>query len=106
MKPEKTFRAPTEIEAQALKALYDALEPEIGSVDGKALQDVVYAVGNAYPFENLRDWFKAIYQVLLGADQGPRFGSFIALYGVENTRRLIEKGLAGELMAEDGKANS
>jgi len=98
VKPEKTFRAPTALEEQALRALYDALAPEIGSVDGKALQDIVYAVGNAYPFETLRDWFKAIYQVLLGADQGPRFGSFIALYGVENTRALIAKGLAGALI--------
>ena len=46
----------------------------------------------------VRDWFGAIYQVLLGADQGPRFGSFIALYGVAETRQLIADALAGKLL--------
>jgi lysyl-tRNA synthetase class 1 len=46
----------------------------------------------------LRDWFQGIYQVLLGADQGPRFGSFIALYGVAETRALIADALAGKLV--------
>ena len=48
----------------------------------------------------IRDRFQALYQVLLGADQGPRFGGFIALYGVEETRALIERALAGELVSE------
>ena len=48
-------------------------------------------------FDPLRDWFKALYEVLLGASQGPRFGGFIALYGVTESIALIEKGLAGEL---------
>lgn len=100
VKPEKTFRAASDLEATALRALHAALEAESGSNDGKALQDIVYAIGNAHSFDNLRDWFKAIYQVLLGADQGPRFGSFIALYGVDNTRKLIERGLNGELLAD------
>jgi lysyl-tRNA synthetase class 1 len=46
----------------------------------------------------LRDWFGAIYQVLLGSEQGPRFGSFIALYGVNETRKLIADALAGKLV--------
>ena len=50
----------------------------------------------------LRDWFAALYQVLLGADQGPRFGGFVALYGIDETRGLIERALAGELV--DGTA--
>ena len=45
-------------------------------------------------FENLRDWFKALYETLLGSSQGPRMGSFIALYGVDNTRKLIAEALA------------
>ena len=68
------------------------------SNDAEALQTIVFAVGKDHGFENLRDWFKALYQVLLGQDQGPRFGSFIALYGVDNTRELIEKGIAGDLL--------
>lgn len=98
VKPEKTFRAPTEIEAAALRDLAQALAPHAGSTDAVELQNIVYAVGKAHPFDTLRDWFKAIYQVLLGQDQGPRFGSFIALYGVENTRALIEKGVSGQLV--------
>ncbi|HCH96144.1 MAG TPA: lysine--tRNA ligase, partial [Erythrobacter sp.] len=47
-----------------------------------------------YGFASLRDWFKALYQTLLGSDQGPRMGSFIALYGVANTRQLIAEALA------------
>ena len=58
---------------------------------------MVFAIGKDHGFEPLRDWFAALYQVLLGADQGPRFGGFIALYGIDETRTLIEKALAGEL---------
>ena len=58
---------------------------------------MVFAVGKEHGFEPLRDWFKTLYEVLLGASQGPRFGGFIALYGVTETVTLIEKGLTGEL---------
>jgi lysyl-tRNA synthetase class 1 len=68
------------------------------SLSAEELQNIVYEVGKAHQFEPLRDWFGAIYGVLLGADQGPRFGSFIALYGVNETRRLIEDALAGKLL--------
>ena len=71
--------------------------PEANYHDEDFLQSIVFAVGKNHGFEPLRDWFKAIYEVLLGASQGPRFGGFIALYGVEESIELIEKGLAGEL---------
>ena len=56
---------------------------------------MVYEIGKdeAYGFAGLRDWFQALYQTLLGSDQGPRMGSFIALYGVANSRKLIAGGL-------------
>jgi lysyl-tRNA synthetase class 1 len=66
-------------------------------VEPEALQTIVYAVGNERGFQPLRDWFKALYEVLLGASEGPRFGGFVALYGVPETVRLIERALAGEL---------
>jgi lysyl-tRNA synthetase class 1 len=97
VKPTKVFRAPSDKERAALLDLHDQLAGK-ETLDAKQLQDIVYAVGNAHHFEPLRDWFGAIYQVLLGADQGPRFGSFIALYGVSETRRLIEDALAGKLV--------
>jgi len=99
VKPNKVYRAPTEQERAALQDLHDRLEALVGSTDGSALQDLVYEIGKAHQFEPLRDWFKAIYQVLLGEDQGPRFGSFIALFGVAETRKLIEDALAGKLLA-------
>jgi lysyl-tRNA synthetase class 1 len=97
VKPTKTFRAPTDKERAAFEDLSAQLRPFEGSTDAEALQNLVFEVGKAHGFEPLRDWFTALYQVLLGADQGPRFGSFIALYGVAETRRLIGDALAGKL---------
>ncbi len=99
VKPSKVFRAPNEQERQAFEALDAGLAEFSGSTDAEAIQNLVYEVGKAAGFEPLRDWFKALYQVLLGQDQGPRFGSFTALYGVDQTRALIKKGLAGELVS-------
>ncbi len=99
VKPNKVFRAATAEEAKAMQALHDALAGHEDSTDAEELQNIVYEVGKTHDFENLRDWFKALYQVLLGQDQGPRFGSFIALYGVAQTRALIAKALKGELVS-------
>jgi lysyl-tRNA synthetase class 1 len=68
-----------------------------GGLDPEELQSMVFAVGKDHGFEPLRDWFKALYEVLLGASQGPRFGGFIALYGIDESIALIEAGLKGEL---------
>ena len=64
-----------------------------GEDEAEALQNAVYAVGKDHGFDNLRDWFKALYETLLGSSAGPRMGSFIALYGVANTRKLIAEAL-------------
>ena len=53
----------------------------------------VFEVGKRHPFESLRSWFQALYETLLGSSQGPRMGSFIALYGIENSRKLIAEAL-------------
>ncbi len=98
--PTKTFRAPNDLERGALAALDKALAAAPANADAAALQNLVFEAGkdNGYAKENLRQWFQAIYEVLLGSSQGPRFGSFIELYGVDNTRALIAKGLSGELV--------
>jgi lysyl-tRNA synthetase class 1 len=70
-----------------------------GGLDDEALQSMVFAVGKDHGFEPLRDWFKALYEVLLGASDGPRFGGFVALYGVEESIALLDRGLKGELVA-------
>ena len=95
--PAKIYRAPTEMERAALADLAGRLRTHTGERDAAALQDVVYAVGNEHGFEPLRAWFQAIYEVLLGQSQGPRFGNFIAIYGVDETVALIDRALAGEL---------
>ncbi|MFP4326712.1 MAG: lysine--tRNA ligase [Paracoccaceae bacterium] len=96
VKPTKVFRAPTDLEREALQELRDALAGWDGGLDAEELQALVFACGRER-FDPLRDWFKALYEVLLGASQGPRFGGFIALYGVQETVALIDKALAGEL---------
>ena len=61
---------------------------------GDEIQTIVFEVGKRHPFESLRHWFQALYETLLGSSQGPRMGSFIALYGIENSRKLIAEALA------------
>jgi lysyl-tRNA synthetase class 1 len=94
--PHKVYRAPTDLEREALVDLRDRLAAHEGARDDETLQGIVYDVGRDR-FEPLRDWFTALYEVLLGASQGPRFGGFIALYGVEETVALIDRALAGEM---------
>ena len=98
VKPTRVYRAPTDEEREALGALRAELVAYDGPMDDEALQSIVYSVGRDR-FDPLRNWFKALYEVLLGASQGPRFGGFIALYGVQETVALIDKALAGELAA-------
>lgn len=95
VKPAKVYRAPTDLEREALIALRDGLKAWDQGLDGDALQSLVFACGRER-FDPMRDWFKALYEVLLGASQGPRFGGFIALLGIEESIALIDKGLAGE----------
>tara|TARA_R110000765_G_scaffold10984_15_gene34990 strand:- start:56402 stop:57985 length:1584 start_codon:yes stop_codon:yes gene_type:complete len=97
VKPKRTFRLPTDLEREALEALRDELKAYDGALDDEALQSIVYSVGRDR-FDPLRAWFTALYEVLLGASQGPRFGGFIALYGVDETVTLIDQALAGELV--------
>jgi lysyl-tRNA synthetase class 1 len=94
--PSLQRRAPAANEADALKALDAQLAAMTEETSAEDIQTAVYEIGKAetYGFESLRDWFKALYETLLGSSQGPRMGSFIALYGVANTRKLIEEALA------------
>jgi lysyl-tRNA synthetase, class I len=98
VRPTKAYRAPTEAEAAAMLDLADRLKAlPADTTDGETIQNEVYAVGKAHAFEPLRAWFGALYEVLLGASQGPRFGSFAAIYGLPQTIELIEAGARGEL---------
>jgi len=99
VRPHKTFRAPTDKERTAFEALSAGLADLPADADATVIQNLVYEIGKTHEFEPLRDWFGALYQVLLGQNQGPRFGSFVALYGISETQALIEKALAGELVS-------
>ena len=94
VRPAKKFRPPTDKERGALAALADAIESFEPGASAEDLQNAVYEIGKSHEFEPLRDWFKCIYEVCLGESQGPRFGSFVALYGIEPSVALIRGALA------------
>jgi lysyl-tRNA synthetase class 1 len=92
--PTLVRRAPEGVEVDALKRLDADLAALPAGAPPEDIQNIVYEIGKTGGFAELRDWFKALYETLLGSSQGPRMGSFIALYGVENTRKLIAEALA------------
>ena len=101
VKPHKQYRQPTEQERRAMDDLAAALEAMAPDLPGSNIQNQVYEIGKAHEFENLRDWFKALYEVLFGQSQGPRFGSFAALYGIAETAALVRRALAGDDLAAE-----
>ncbi|MBL4806536.1 MAG: lysine--tRNA ligase [Rhodobacteraceae bacterium] len=98
VKPTKVYRLPTDVERTALEDLASRLKAWDGEIDAETLQSMVFSVGKTHEFDPLRAWFGAIYEVLLGAKQGPRFGGFIALYGINETISLIDTALAGNFV--------
>ena len=98
VKPNKVFRAPSDQERSAIEDLGKRLDTLDPASDADVIQTEVFSVGKDHGFENLREWFQALYQVLLGQDQGPRFGTFIAIYGIEKTRKMIVDALAGKFL--------
>jgi len=95
VKPAKRFRPPTETERRALEELAGWLERQPDDVTAEAVQTEIYAIGKRHPFGELKAWFGALYETLLGQAQGPRMGSFVELFGRTETIALIRKALAG-----------
>ena len=91
--PTLKRRAPTDIERAALTDLDAELASLAPDTPGDEIQNIVFEIGKRHAFKSLRHWFQALYETLLGSSQGPRMGSFIALYGIENTRKLIAEAL-------------
>ncbi|HWC55352.1 MAG TPA: lysine--tRNA ligase [Sphingomicrobium sp.] len=91
--PTLKRRVPSEIEAEALRDLDNELAKLPADSSAEDIQTQVFEVGKRHPFESLRGWFQALYETLLGSSQGPRMGSFIALYGIDNSRKLIAEAL-------------
>jgi lysyl-tRNA synthetase class 1 len=98
VKPTKIFRAATDKERAALEDLAAQLDAMGDQRDGKLVQDMVYEVGKTHGFDPLRAWFAALYEVLLGQTQGPRFGSFAALFGCAKTAAMIRSALDDEFL--------
>ncbi len=98
VKPHKQYLKPEGNDRQALQNLLLALQTLMADADktpvtADILQNTIFAIGNEAGYENLRDWFKLLYQTLLGQEQGPRMGSFFMLYGLQNSCELIESAL-------------
>ncbi len=91
--PAKRFREALPFERVALQDLADTLTSLVPGSTAEAIQDEVYAVGKRHPFPDLKAWFACLYQVLLGQQEGPRFGGFVALYGIPETVALIHASL-------------
>ena len=103
VRPAKRFRAPDARERAALEDLSARLRAlPADTIDAELIQNEVYEAGKAAGFEPLRDWFGALYEVLLGQPTGPRFGSFVAIFGLSRTLDLIGQALAGDLVAAGG----
>tara|TARA_B100000929_G_scaffold70429_1_gene53783 strand:- start:508 stop:1134 length:627 start_codon:yes stop_codon:yes gene_type:complete len=85
------FRNPNNNEIKIFEDLVTRLKKLDLNVDAETIQTEIYQIGKDYKFENLRDWFKLIYQVLFGKEDGPRFGTFVAIYGIDKTIELINE---------------
>jgi lysyl-tRNA synthetase class 1 len=94
VRPAKSWRMPDVRERQALTDLAEALRTREGMApDADELQNMLFEIGKRHGFDPLRSWFGCLYEVLLGQSEGPRFGGFIALYGIAETIALIDAAL-------------
>ena len=93
VRPAKQFRQPDDIERSALEDLAATLAQLPSDSPAEAIQNAVFEVGKRHAFAELRAWFFCLYQVLLGQQEGPRFGGFVALYGIQETIALIHSAL-------------
>ena len=99
VKPAKKYRAADRDGARGARgSAARAREAVAGRPRPRTIQIQVYEVGKRHAFADLQAWFKALYEVLLGQAQGPRMGTFIALYGIKETIALIKRALAGEMV--------
>jgi lysyl-tRNA synthetase, class I len=110
--PTKVFREPDAVERKALEEVDAKLAALPADAEAETIQHAVLDVARAVPRYQDPDrkgpdggpgvsvaWFSTLYQILLGQERGPRFGSFVAIYGITETRALIARALAGELAA-------
>ena len=99
VRPAKSYRKASDAERDALIDLADRLKALPKDADAEEIQTQVYEVGKRENFADQKDWFKALYEILLGQSQGPRMGSFMALYGMDESLALLERAINGEDLA-------
>ncbi|MDR3186838.1 MAG: lysine--tRNA ligase [Holosporaceae bacterium] len=93
VKSKKYYSTPTDNERKSLLDLLKELNQLDGGESAEQIQSVVFEVGKRHEFPDLKSWFGSLYRHLLGQNDGPRMGSFIALYGVANTKKLLQEAL-------------
>ena len=85
---------------KGIKQLINSLSTLNNETSSDDIQAIVFAIGKKLEYENLREWFKGLYETVLGQSEGPRMGSFIKLYGIEPTKKLLENVILGNLVKE------
>ncbi|WCR53908.1 MAG: Lysine--tRNA ligase [Wolbachia endosymbiont of Ctenocephalides orientis wCori] len=90
IKPTKSYKTPNDMEKEALLDLKQTLSSLSITATSEEIQSHVFSIGKKYNYTNLRDWFQLLYETLLGQQTGPRMGSFVKLYGIDNTISLID----------------
>ncbi len=96
IQPTKCYRKATNDESKALEDLLSSLMDLEQNIGAEKIQEKIYEVGKRHPFPELKAWFQALYEILLGQSHGPRMGSFIALYGIKETCDLLKRAISGE----------
>ncbi len=100
IEPKKKYRLPSDKEKKGITELIEILSTLDKETSSDEIQSIIFSIGKKLDYQNLRDWFKGLYETVLGQPEGPRMGSFIKLYGIETTKELLEKVLEGELVKE------
>ena len=97
IEPFKKYRLPDKKEREGIFELVQILKTLDQNTSSDEIQSIIFAIGKKLEYENLRDWFKGLYETVLGQSEGPRMGSFIKLYGIQATQLLLEQVLEGDL---------
>ncbi len=101
--PYKKYRKPSENEKVGIMKLINLLKDLNQEANAEEIQTIVFSVGKEMKYDNLRDWFSALYETVLGQSSGPRMGGFIKLYGIDSTISLLNDVLNGKFVEDDDK---
>ena len=100
IEPKKKYRLPNEKEKRGITELINTLSKLHHEASSDDIQSIVFAIGKKLEYDNLREWFRGLYETVLGQSEGPRMGSFIKLYGIEPSIKLLENVILGKLVKD------